>query len=106
MTDTSKLRETPETDALIAVLDPKQVLVALKCHAEKLERQRDELAEALRQSVVAIDDWLNTYAERFCDPKRVKEAYQRIGEFGTIGYIADVQKKNRAALAKMEGGKK
>ena len=66
----------------------------------------DELAEALRQSVVAIDDWLNTHAERFCDPQRVKEAYQRIGEFGTIAYIAEVQKKNRAALAKIKGGRK
>ena len=54
---------------------------------------------ALRRSMVALDDWLNTYAEEFCDEQRVKEARERIKEFGTIGYIAEVQQQNHAALS-------
>ena len=57
------------------------------------------LKAALLRSMIALDDWLNTYADDQCDPKRVQEARDRISEFGTIGYIADVQEQNRKALA-------
>lgn len=59
----------------------------------------DALREALQRSIVAIDDWLNTYASDLCDPKHVEEAENRIGEYGTLAYIANVQEQNRAALA-------
>jgi hypothetical protein len=56
------------------------------------------MRDALERSVVAIDDWLQTYAAEFCDPARVEEASKRIGEYGTLSYIASVQEQNRAAL--------
>lgn len=59
-----------------------------------------ELIEALERSMTAIDDWLNIYADDMCDAERVKEAKERIGQLGTIGYIASVQQANRQALAK------
>ena len=80
--------------------------IALINRAEKAELQRDELAEALRRSMTALDDWLNLYAEEECDPIRVSEAHQRIKEYGTVWYIAEVQQQNREALAKIEGARK
>lgn len=59
---------------------------------------RDALTKALEQSMIALDDWLNTYADDHCDAKRVAEARARIAEYGTIGYIAHVQEINRRAL--------
>lgn len=57
-----------------------------------------ELRAALKRSMTALDDWLNTYASEFCDEKRVMEAHARLDERGTLAYIADVQEKNRRAL--------
>lgn len=55
--------------------------------------------DALEQSITAIDDWLHLYAGEFCNPGRVAEAEKRVGEYGTLHYIATVQKKNCEALA-------
>ena len=66
------------------------------------EEQRDELLTALKRSMIAIDDWLNTYASDQCDEQRVAEARARIREMGTIAYIADVQQQNRNAIAKVQ----
>ena len=57
-----------------------------------------KLQGALMDSMVAIDDWLNTYAAELCDEQRVNEAVKRISQHGTIGYIAHVQAANREAL--------
>ncbi len=57
-----------------------------------------ELEAALKDSITAIDDWLNTYAAELCDEQRVMEARKRISQYGTIGYIAHVQEANRKAL--------
>lgn len=67
---------------------------------------KEALVAALERSMVAIDDWLNTYAAELCDDARVAEARRRIGEYGTLSYIATVQEQNRAALAsaKAQGG--
>ena len=57
------------------------------------------LRAALKDSVVAIDDWLNTYAHDMCDEDRVKEACDRIAAHGgTLAYIARLQQTNRAIL--------
>ena len=64
------------------------------------------LAVALRRSVLLIDDWLNTFAPEYCDELRVHEAFRRINEFGTVGYIAEVQQQNRAALSRIDGERK
>ena len=61
-------------------------------------QDRTKLIKALKRSMTALDDWLNTYADDQCDPQRVAQAHERIRERGTIGYIADVQKQNREAL--------
>ena len=56
------------------------------------------LRSALKRSMVALDDWLNIYAEEQCDMKRVIEATQRVSERGLLAYLASVQKQNREAL--------
>lgn len=59
--------------------------------------------EALKRSVIAIDDWLNVYASELCNEQRVAEAHQRIGDAGgTLAYIAYVQAENRAAIAAID----
>ena len=64
------------------------------------EKQIAILRAALRQSMRALDDWLNAYAYDQCDPKRVAQARMRLIEYGTIAYIAKVQEKNRDAMEK------
>jgi hypothetical protein len=67
--------------------------------ADDLRSRLDACEKALRRSVTAIDDWLNTFAYDLCDEKRVAEAHERIHrEGGTLHYIAVVQQDNRAAL--------
>lgn len=62
--------------------------------------EREVLRAALVRSMTAIDDWLNLYASDLCDEARVKEAEKRIGENGTLWYIATVQEQNLRALGK------
>ena len=71
-----------------------------KSKPRKKESARErELSAALRRSMTALDDWLNTYASEFCDEVRVKEAGERImKEGGTLAYIADVQEQSHKAL--------
>lgn len=62
--------------------------------------------QALEDSILSIDDWLNTYASEMCDQARVKEARERIREAGgTLAYIADIQEANRRALAELDAEK-
>lgn len=61
--------------------------------------QEERLVKALQRSIVALDDWLNIHAADHCDPERVKAARERCRKEGTLAYIADVQRQNRAALA-------
>jgi hypothetical protein len=50
--------------------------------------------ELLEEMMIALDDWLNTYANVFCDKQRVVEANKRISENGgTIAYIAKIREK-------------
>lgn len=69
----------------------------------QLLAERDELVARLSVSMTAIDDWLNTYADDMCDPDRVAEARARIGQFGTLAYIAEVQTANRDVLSRIQG---
>lgn len=71
---------------------------------EKLRADLTALADALRVSIVALDDWLNIHASDHCDERRVAEARTRINERGTIYYISVVQKTNRDALARLGKG--
>ena len=70
----------------------------LRIRAEKAEAENERLREALDQSRIALDDWVNTYAPEFCDAARVEEARARIRQHGTLGYVATVQEQNRRAL--------
>ncbi len=54
---------------------------------------------ALKRSMVALDDWLSTYADDMCHPDQVEASRARIAKYGTLAYIADVQQQNREALA-------
>jgi hypothetical protein len=55
---------------------------------------------ALLAAETALDDWLNTYAEDWCDPERVFDAKERIKDNGgTVAYIADTQVIIREAIA-------
>lgn len=78
-----------------------QRTAAMRAELSALDRC-SKLEAALRQSMIAIDDWLNIYAEEHCDPKRVAEAKARVYEGGTLYYIATVQEINRAALQPAE----
>ena len=48
------------------------------------------LRNAVNTAIVALDDWINIYAEEFCNAKRVAEAKARINARGTLAYVADV----------------
>ncbi len=56
------------------------------------------LEQALRSSMLALDDWLHQYAPEWCGHECVAESRKRVGRVGTIGYIAETQEKNREAL--------
>jgi hypothetical protein len=62
----------------------------------------EKLAEALRLSGRAVDDWLHIYASDLCDEGYVEESKARVNEKGTLAYIADVQAVSRAALAEWD----
>lgn len=71
---------------------------SVRSDVEKIELLR----AALERSITAIDDWLHLYAPDICDEARVAEAQERVGKYGTIGYIAGVQEQNQAAIRKGE----
>lgn len=68
----------------------------------RLARAAEAGTTALSRSMTAIEDWLNIYASDLCATDRVEEARRRVGEHGTLAYIADVQQVNRDALGAME----
>lgn len=48
----------------------------------------------LDECLVALTDWLYTYASDMCDPQDVEKAYKRIGDGGgTLAYIASLREK-------------
>lgn len=81
-----------DTQSLVNYADAMQEAA----HEEAQENER--LRAALDRSMIAIDDWLNTYAPDLCDEARLAETETRIAEMGTLAYIAEVQQQNRAAL--------
>jgi len=44
----------------------------------------------MQEAITALDDWTNIYAPELCNEERVKEAQNRINEYGTLAYIAAV----------------
>ncbi len=96
MTDQSPYHTTFINKDKLATLLKSQA--ALRGWCARYRREIEEQEAALETSMVAIDDWLNTYASELCDPGRVQEATTRIRQYGTIGYIAHVQEINRAAM--------
>ena len=73
---------------------------------ERMDRERLQLLhlrEATKAAIVAIDDWVNIYAEEFCDPARVEEAKARINENGLLHYAATVLEQCRNALKEDNG---
>lgn len=67
---------------------------------ERKNETIDALVAALERSNVAIGDWLHQYAGDMCREENVRAAARRIIDAGgTLGYIADLQQFNHAALA-------
>lgn len=81
-----------------APLVRQSALTAAESRVQSLEEEVKRLREAVERSNTALNDWLNVYAGAFCNPDIVAEAQARIGEFGTIAYIASVTAQNRDAL--------
>lgn len=52
------------------------------------ERGRAERAGEITVAEQALKDWLHVYAPDLCDAVEVEKAKARIGEHGTIAYIA------------------
>jgi len=69
---------------------------------EEMDRQKVQLQalrEATAAAIVALDDWVNTYAEELCNEERVKEAHERIKDNGgTLYYVGTVLQQCREAL--------
>jgi hypothetical protein len=65
---------------------------------EMIDEERASMRTALQAAITALDDWTHTYAPEFCNPQRVEAAQERIGQVGTIAYIADVVTQCRKAL--------
>lgn len=58
---------------------------------------KEILRKAMDAAILALDDWINTYAEDFCDETRVAEAKARLNENGTIAYLANTVQQCREA---------
>lgn len=68
-----------------------------------IDEQRLSTHTALQAAITALDDWLNLHAPEECHPARVLEAQKRVGEYGTIAYIANVVAQCRMALNRSSG---
>jgi hypothetical protein len=58
---------------------------------------KEVLCKAIDAAILALDDWINTYAEDFCDEAKVAEAKARLNAQGTIAYLTDTVKQCREA---------
>lgn len=48
--------------------------------------------EIIKSAVVALDDWILTYAPEWCDPEHVRTARERIyNNGGTLSYVATLR---------------
>ena len=88
--------ENYDPNPYVEVPDP--LCVEAADYIERASAENKRLRDALDQSRIALDDWVNTYAPEFCDAARVEEARARIRQHGTLGYVATVQEQNRRAL--------
>ena len=66
-----------------------------------LNEVNEALRAALKNAIIALDVWTSTFAPEFCDEERVKQAQNRLTEYGTLYYIANVVKQGRDALKGM-----
>ena len=108
MTNTSKLRATPETDSICGrggyFLSEREAELAE--HAEGLERQRDELAEKKNILRNVSSEWRTTMADNqvTCHDRMVEGVLCRWwGDGPTPPGVAVI---DNALLAKIEGERK
>lgn len=73
---------TENTDRIVALSE-----ALLAAEQRGMEKARQSLAKAEQ----ALKDWLHVYAPDLCKPEEVEAAENRIGEHGTIAYIADAR---------------
>ena len=72
---------------------PDRIADLLEEAANEITRLQEPLhlvTSALDAAILALDDWINTYAPEFCDEVRVAEAKSRLYENGTLWYLANV----------------
>ncbi len=55
-------------------------------------------AALIEECLVAMNDWLHSYAPEMCKPEHVEATRERLNEHGTLAYIAFLSDKLRAAL--------
>lgn len=90
-------RDLAAAQARIELLD--RLATAHQRGKHEAEKRIAVLTEAVTESNLALDDWINTYAQDECDPGRVAEAKTRIRQGGgTLAYIAKLRQKNKTAL--------
>ena len=59
--------------------------------------------EALERSLLALNDWIHTYAPEMCDADDVARSRSRIrNQGGTLAYLADITLEVRQAIAALE----
>lgn len=63
-----------------------------------VDKDRNSIQTALQSAIVALNDWMCIYAPEMCDESRVKDAYNRVYEGGTLYYIATVVEQCNNAL--------
>jgi hypothetical protein len=63
-----------------------------------IDDDRKSLRTALQAAITALNDWLHLTAPEQCGEEHVRESEERVFEYGTIAYIADVTTQCRNAL--------
>lgn len=73
-----------------------------RSESEVLVSEVARLRAALQRAGAALDDWMSVYAPELCKLERVAQAIERLGEYGTLGYIASVRQEVREALGPLK----
>lgn len=104
MDELNKRYPVPDSDAMSSSFNAERYFIQrmeAERHAKMVEI--NSLRDALTISIQALNDWTATYASEQCSDEMVESAYNRIAQYGTIAYIADVVKQNHDALRTIHG---
>lgn len=65
---------------------------------------KTKLTQLLNRLDVGMNDWITSYAPEFCREEDVIATNKRLGEFGTLWYIAQLRYDISVAIELLEGG--